>query len=163
MRALKLLAWTAGGVVALVALLLAAVLLFVNPNDYKDRIEAGVQAATGRSLRLPGELKLSVFPWLALQVGEAQLGNPPGFGDEPFLKLASAKLRVKLLPLLLQRKLEVDRVEIDVLSTAGVIQRSAFSLYEHSFKTAVIINNFLFHNRSLSCSIFPQHSKFPCI
>jgi AsmA protein len=61
MRALKLLAWTAGGVVALVALLLAAVLLFVNPNDYKDRIEAGVQAATGRSLRLPGELKLRVF------------------------------------------------------------------------------------------------------
>src|SRR5574344_1791671 len=53
--------------------------------------------------------------------------------------------------------------KIDVLSTAGVIQRSAFSLYEHSFKTAVIINNFLFHNRSLSCSIFPQHSKFPCI
>lgn len=118
MRAMKLLAWGLGGMVVLVALMLAAVLLLINPNDYKDRIEAGVQAATGRSLRLQGELKLSVFPWLALQVGEAQLGNPPGFGDAPFLKLASAKLRVKLLPLLLQRKLEVDRVEIDGLQLA---------------------------------------------
>ncbi|MFO1226999.1 AsmA family protein [Roseateles sp.] len=115
---MKLLAWAVGGVVALMAVLLAAVLLFVNPNDYKDRIAAAVKAQTGRELALPGELKLSVFPWLALQVGEARLGNPPGFGAEPFLTLKSASLRVKLLPLLLQRKLEVDRVTIDGLQLA---------------------------------------------
>ena len=118
MRAVKLLAWVAGGLVALVAVLLAGVLLFVNPNDYKDRIAEAVKAQTGRELSLPGELKLSVFPWLALQVGEARLGNPPGFGAEPFLTLKSASLRVKLLPLLLQRKLEVDRVTMDGLQLA---------------------------------------------
>ena len=53
MRAVKLLAWVAGGLAALVAVLLAGVLLFVNPNDYKDRIAEAVKAQTGGSL-LPG-------------------------------------------------------------------------------------------------------------
>src|SRR5690606_27631621 len=70
--------------------------------------------STGRELSLPGELKLSLFPWIAIETGEAALGNPPGFGDEPFLTLRRAKLSVKLLPLL-RRQLEVGRIEIDGL------------------------------------------------
>jgi AsmA protein len=118
MRALKIIAIAVGGLVAVVVLALVAVVLFVDPNDYKDRITQAVKDSTGRSLSLPGELKLSVFPWLALQTGAASLGNPAGFGDEPFLTLKSARLRVKLLPLLLRRDLEVGRVEIDGLDLA---------------------------------------------
>jgi len=28
-------------------------------------------------------MKLSVFPWIALELGPASLGNPPGFSDQP--------------------------------------------------------------------------------
>src|SRR5690606_32068460 len=48
------------------------------------------------------------------ETGAATLGNPPGFGDEPFLSLQRARLSVKLLPLL-QKQLEVGRIEIDGL------------------------------------------------
>ena len=47
-------------------LLIAAVAqpwLLVNPNDYKDRIVRAVRTSTGRELTLPGDIKLSVFPW----------------------------------------------------------------------------------------------------
>jgi AsmA protein len=114
MRALKYAGFAVGAVVALLVLSLLAIWLFVDPNDYKDRISAAVKQSTGRSLLLPGELKLSVFPWIRVQTGEASLGNPAGFGDEPFLTLNRASLSVKLLPLL-KKQLEVGRIEIDGL------------------------------------------------
>jgi AsmA protein len=117
MRALKIFGIAIGGLVALLGLALVAIWLLVDPNDYKDRIAAAVKDSTGRTLSLPGELKLSVFPWLAVRTGEASLGNPAGFGDEPFLTLKSAALSVKLLPLL-RKQLEVGRIEIDGLNLA---------------------------------------------
>lgn len=117
MRALKYAGFAIGGLVVLLVLALVAVWLLVDPNDYKDRISAAVKQSTGRSLSLPGELKLSVFPWIKLQTGEASLGNPAGFGDEPFLTLKRASLSVKLMPLL-KRQLEVGRIEIDGLDLA---------------------------------------------
>jgi len=114
MRILKLVGIALGGLVALLVIVLLAVRLFVNPNDYKDRIELAVKNSTGRELELPGEIKLSVFPWIALELGPASLGNPPGFGNEPFAAVKHAALRVRLLPLL-RRQLEIGRVEVDGL------------------------------------------------
>lgn len=114
MRALKIFGMVIGGLVALMLLGLVAIWLFFDPNDYKDRIAAKVQESTGRTLALPGKLTLSVFPWLAVETGEASLGNPQGFGAEPFLTLKRAKMSVKLMPLL-HKQLEVGRIEIDGL------------------------------------------------
>ena len=114
MRLFRIFGMVIGGLVALVVLALVAIWLFFDPNDYKDRITAAVHDSTGRTLSLPGRLKLSVFPWIAVETGEASLGNPQGFGAEPFLTLKRAKMSVKLMPLL-HKQLEVGRVEIDGL------------------------------------------------
>jgi AsmA protein len=114
MRNLKFVSGLAGAIAVLVCAALVGVWLFVNPNNYKGKIAAAVKESTGRELTLTGDIKLSVFPWIALELGPASLGNPPGFSDEPFLSFAHAALRVRLLPLLHQR-LEVARVEVDGL------------------------------------------------
>jgi len=110
----KILAGVAGGIVVLIVAGLLAVWWLVNPNDYKGRIATAVKESTGRDLVLKGDIKLSVFPWIALELGPASLGNPPGFGEEPFLAFNRASVRVKLFPLLAKR-LEMDRVEVDGL------------------------------------------------
>jgi len=112
MRKARILGYLVAVIVVLLAALLLAVRLFVNPNNYKGNLAAAVRKATGRDLQLPGDIKLSVFPWVALELGPARLGNPPGFGKEPFVAFAHATVRVKLLPLL-HRGLEVSRVELD--------------------------------------------------
>jgi AsmA protein len=114
MRKLKLLGILAGGIVALLVAVLLGVWLLVNPNVYKGKLAAAVHQATGRELKLTGDIKLSVIPWVALELGPASLGNPKGFGDEPFLSFTHASVRVKLLPLLRQR-LEIARVEVQGL------------------------------------------------
>ena len=114
MRAVKILGGIVAAAVVLAVLALIAVSVLVDPNKYKGRIEAQVREATGRELTLTGDLKLSVFPWVALEMGPASMSNRPGFGDEPLLAFQHAAVRVKLLPLLHER-LEVARVELDGL------------------------------------------------
>ncbi len=113
-RAVKILAIAVGGLIALVVVGLLAVWLLVNPNNYKGLIANKVKESTGRDLLLKGDIHLSVFPWIALQLGPASLGNPPGFDAEPFLAFNRASVRVKLFPLL-DKRLESDRLEIDGL------------------------------------------------
>ncbi len=114
MRTAKILGSVLGGLLVLFFLALAAVWLFVNPNDYKPKIAAAVKQATGRDLVLSGDLKLSVFPWVALEMGPASLGNPTGFPAQPFVSFTHASVRVRLLPLLAKR-LDIGRVEVDGL------------------------------------------------
>jgi AsmA protein len=114
MRTGKILGVIVGGVIGLMAIALLGVWLFVDPNHYKARIAAAVKQATGRDLVLQGDIKLSVFPWIALELGPATLGNPPGFAAQSFLSFRHAAVRARLLPLLHQR-LEIARVEIDGL------------------------------------------------
>ncbi len=115
MRALlKVIAWIVGVLVAVVIAAAVLIPIFVNPNDYKPQIEALVKAKTGRQLTLQGNIKLSVFPWLGLQLGPTRLSNPPGFSGAPFAKIASSELRVKLLPLL-DKRVELGTVVLDGL------------------------------------------------
>jgi AsmA protein len=114
MRTVKILSMVAGGILALIVAGMFALWLSVNPNDYKGQIAAAVKQSTGRELSLRGDIKLAVFPWVALEFGPASVGNPPGFGEEAFLAFNHAAVRVKLFPLLAKR-LDVDRVDLDGL------------------------------------------------
>ncbi len=89
--------------------LIATVHFFVDPNQYKGEISAWVGAATGRHLTLAGDLGLSLFPWIGVEVRDASLAQPMGFGDEPFARIQEVQARLKLLPLL-QGRLELGEV-----------------------------------------------------
>ena len=114
MRAFKLLGWVLGGLIALVAIAAVAVLVLVDPNDFKDRIAEAAGKATGRELVIRGNIELKLFPSLALSLNDASLGNPEGFGETPFATVQRIALRVAVLPLL-RKELEVGRIEIDGL------------------------------------------------
>ncbi|MCB1844215.1 MAG: AsmA family protein, partial [Halioglobus sp.] len=114
-RLFKTLALAIAGIVLLIVLSAAALLLFFDPNNYKDEIAARVETATGRSLTIEGDLSFSVFPWLAVEMGKARLGNAAGFGDEPFISFDSAHLSVRLMPLLLRREIAVGTASLESL------------------------------------------------
>jgi AsmA protein len=107
--------WILGIAAAAVLLAIAAALiaaLVVNPDHYKGDLESAVRGATGRPFVLEGHLRLTWFPWLGMRMGAARLGNPPGAGGPDLLDWQSADVRVRLLPLLLHRQLEVGRIRI---------------------------------------------------
>ena len=79
---------------------LIALPFIVDPNDYKQQISEQVEKATGRTLILEGDIGLSVFPWIALELGPLSLSNAKGFDAKHFAKIDAAKVRIKLMPLL---------------------------------------------------------------
>lgn len=107
-----------GALIGLIVLLLVAAVVIlpmvVDPNDYKDEIVTKVQEQTGRQLNIDGDLKLSVFPWLGIEIGGMQLSNAPGFDGQSFAAVKHAVVRVKLMPLL-SSKLEVDTIGLEGL------------------------------------------------
>jgi AsmA protein len=71
MRTVKILTGLVGGILVPSVAGLMAVWLLVNPNAFKGRIAGAVRESAGRVLTLTGEIRLSVFPWVALQWGPA--------------------------------------------------------------------------------------------
>ena len=113
-KALKILAIVLGAAIVGIVALAITVALLIDPNDYKDEIIAAVKENTGRDLRIEGDLKLSLFPWLGLETGGVELANAPGFGEQPFARVAAAGVRVEVLPLL-RKELVVDTILLDGL------------------------------------------------
>ena len=73
--------------IGLLVVLAVALLFIVDPNDYKGQIASKVEEQTGRTLSIEGDMALSVFPWLGLEIGRTQLSNAEGFGDEPMARM----------------------------------------------------------------------------
>jgi len=112
---LKTLLIIVAGIVGVIVFASVALFLFFDPNDYRDEISAGVKEVTGRDLTIEGDLSLSIFPWLAIQVGRTELGNAEGFGDEPFMRFEAASLSVRMLPLILSQEMTVGTASIEGL------------------------------------------------
>ena len=113
-KILKVVAIVVGVFVVIVVGVLVVVGYLLNPNDYKGQITAAVAKATGRTLTLDGNLALSTFPTIRIQVGSATLSNAQGFGPAPMAKIGGAELQVSLLPLLF------GKVEIGTARLSGL-------------------------------------------
>jgi AsmA protein len=111
----RLFKWVSLGLGVLVALVVLGVLVvvwLVDPNSFKSNIEAAVSERTGREFKLTGDIELGFFPWLSLTTGEGRFGSTPAFGPEPLVSWKSAKLGVKLFPLL-RGDVIADRIFLD--------------------------------------------------
>ncbi len=113
----KLLKIAAIVVTALILLIVAAAIIapmVVQPNDYKDDIADLVRERTGRELTFKGDIDVSVFPWLGLELGGLALSNARGFEDRPMLELDGMDIKVKLIPLL-SKDIVIKAVRLDGL------------------------------------------------
>jgi AsmA protein len=111
-RFIKWLSLGLGALVALVVLGVLVIVWLIDPNSFKSNIEAAVRDNTGREFALVGDIDLKFFPWLALQTGEGTFGNAPGFDPAPMVTWKSARLGIKLIPLI-RGKLIADRVILE--------------------------------------------------
>jgi len=101
------------GILVLAVIMLAVALPFIlNPNSFKDEIAKLVKERTGRELVIQGDIKLSIFPWLGMQIGPAELANAKGFSSTPFASINETDVHVRFWPLL-HHEIEVGEVKLD--------------------------------------------------
>ncbi|TMH45409.1 MAG: AsmA family protein [Betaproteobacteria bacterium] len=119
MKVLKTLLLVAGGLVALIVLVIAIVAATFDPNKHKPEIAAAVKDKTGRTLAIEGNLALTFFPSIGIAVGRTSLSEPDGRGI--FARFDDARMSLALLPLF-SRQVVVNRVTLSGL-TADLVKR----------------------------------------
>lgn len=101
--------WSVGGVIALVAAVVAYIALTFNPNDYKPQIIKAVKDSKQRTLKLDGDIKLLFFPSIGVSLNKLSLSEFQS--EKEFVSVESARASLKLLPLL-AKQIVVDEVAV---------------------------------------------------
>lgn len=113
------------GVAVVVVVLIAAVLVvpsFIDWNGYKPEIQAAAKSATGRDLRLDGDIGLSVLPSPSLSVQNVSFANIEGGSTPEMVQLESLRVHVALLPLLSGR---IHVTSVTLVKPTIVLERLA--------------------------------------
>ena len=84
-KAVKWILVIAGSLVALIVIAVIVLPMVIDVEKYKPQIEQQVAKATGRSFKLGGDLKPSIFPWIGVRLSDLHLGNPSGFKEKDFV------------------------------------------------------------------------------
>ena len=129
-RLLKILGFIVAGFLALILVGSIALYLLFDQDDFREQASIAVEEATGRVLVIEGDINLSLFPWLAIDIGETRLGNAAGFGDAPFASFERARLSVRLMPMLLKREISVGTASIETLQLNLEINKSGRSNWQ---------------------------------
>lgn len=124
--------WLLGAIATFFALTATAAIIAVSvidPSTYKAEISRQVEAQTGRSLTIAGDASLSLFPWVAIELGRTELGNAPGFEPGNMLSFDKLSARIKLLPLL-TGNVQIGAIVVDGLSAELAINAEGKSNWE---------------------------------
>ncbi len=100
-----------GLVLAVLIVVVAALPLFVNANQFRPLLETKLSKALARPVKL-GELNLSLLSG-GVSASDLSIGDDPKFGSGAFLSSQSLTVGVDLAPLILSHQLHVNRIAID--------------------------------------------------
>ena len=111
MKAVRILLYGAGGLVALAVVALGAALVIVDGKFVKARLESAMKERN-RTLVIEGEPKLRLFPVAGLALGKTSLSEPGG--DKPFFSVDAAEVALRTMPLL------TGEIAVETLKVSGM-------------------------------------------
>jgi AsmA protein len=101
-----------GAIIVVLVVAVVALPRLIDWNGYKPEIAQAVRDATGRELRIDGDIELSVLPDLSFRMNDIRFANAPESNGPEMLTLASVSGKMGLLPLL-GRKVVVENLVIE--------------------------------------------------
>ncbi|MFU8831710.1 MAG: AsmA family protein [Wenzhouxiangella sp.] len=100
-------------VLGVILVLAVAAVVLVDPDDYRDDIAQRASAQLGREVTLAGPMSLRLFPWLAIEISDVGVANPPDFGEAPPLAhIGTATASVRVWPLF-RGEVETGAIRLD--------------------------------------------------
>jgi AsmA protein len=119
---MRIFLWGLAAIVIGLVLLVVAVVLLFDPNNFRGRISAEVEGTYHRKLEI-GDIRLSLFPTLGAHIKDLKLDNAQGFGAEPMARVGEAEVGVRILPLLFDQRAEISSITLKDLRLQ--LQRNA--------------------------------------
>lgn len=78
------------------------------PERLREIAEPQIEKRIARDVQL-GDVRLKVFPNIAIRLSDVRIANAPGFSDQPAIRMDALDLRLELLPLL-RREFRLSQV-----------------------------------------------------
>ncbi|HAY4068707.1 TPA: AsmA family protein, partial [Vibrio cholerae] len=100
------------GLVVLIVGALLALVLLVNPNQFKPLIVEQAKKQTGLDLVIEGDIGWQFFPSIGFELGKTELKNPQGFASPNLFKVESVGIDVSVMPLL-DKQLKIGNIRLD--------------------------------------------------
>ncbi|MEX0853717.1 MAG: AsmA family protein [Bauldia sp.] len=97
--------------VGLAAFTAAILPQFLSTERIRQQIADEIADLTGRTVALEGDASLSVYPQLAVSIGDLTIANREGMGEDAFITAQGLTTRLRLWPLFLGR-VEFDEFEL---------------------------------------------------
>ncbi|MEZ4483695.1 MAG: AsmA family protein [Syntrophotaleaceae bacterium] len=95
-KPLRIFLFIASGLLALLLFIAVALLLFVDADAYRPRLETGASQVLGMDVRISGQLGIDFFPGLHITLGDVHIGNQ----GIDIATVKEARVSIDLLPLL---------------------------------------------------------------
>lgn len=109
----------------------AGLYFFIKPNQYKKDIAQAFYNLTGRTLIINGDIKLNLFPYINLQINNAEVTNPPGLVTGNTIEIDKINIAVELKPLFKQQ-LNINHLNIDGLRLNLIKSNESFNNWQFS-------------------------------
>ncbi len=98
-------------VMTTVIVVLGVLIATFNLNKYKPQIEKKVYEATGKELKINGNIGLSLSPF-GLSIKDIVVKNPKGFSNGDMLKLKRVAVSLQIVPLL-NKQVKVNYIKLE--------------------------------------------------
>jgi len=121
MRVSKPLRWILyilGGLVAcllLVIILLATIRIPIDLSSHKGMVESAASLALGRTVKIDDKIVITTSLRPIFSLEGLRISNPKGFEKGEFIKMKTAEIQVRVLPLLLG-KLQITKFSVKGLA-----------------------------------------------
>jgi len=86
--------------VALLIVFLLSVPSFVDWNEYRSEFSAQIANATGRAVKIDGDVTLAILPYPTMSVSNVHIANIFGGSNDDFITVSQIDVRLALAPLL---------------------------------------------------------------
>ncbi|HTF13876.1 MAG TPA: AsmA family protein [Burkholderiales bacterium] len=106
-KSLRTILFAVSGSAGLLVLVAVAVLLFVDADAYKPRLEAAASGALGMEVRVDGRLRIGFFPGLIVTLEDVHIRNR----EADVASAKEARLGIDLLPLL-QKEVRIGKIAL---------------------------------------------------
>ncbi len=106
-KSIKTILFIVAGIFGLLVLVAVALLLFVDAEAYKPRLEAAASHALGMDSRVGGRLGIELFPGLHITLEDVHIGNQ----GADVASVKEARVGIDLLPLL-QKEIRIGTIAL---------------------------------------------------
>ncbi len=127
-----------GGLLAVLLVLLVGLGIWLSTmdlNHYKPQLTKALSARLNRAVQLNGEMHLTLWPQLAVQLNDVQIANADWGNDQPLAKLKQLSAKVDLMALL-QREVIVQAIDLQT-GTINLQQKGDQQNWQLDFAKAV--------------------------